>query len=180
MQDPQGAAFRETNVAPNVPGVTPYPPPSIAHPSGPIASQWPATTPRRRRRWPWVVGACLVVLVVGAVIAGMLFGRKGSQTPHDAAQKFWTALVHHDTKTAQKYVCAKKDLTGAASFKQAVNDLTWFSIGPESGSGNERTYPVTLHLSANSQTEDGVLQTTVTKDAGQWFVCDLGNFVPSN
>jgi hypothetical protein len=107
------------------------------------------------------------------IVVGLVFGRKGSGDPHTAADKFWHALSQHDVKQAQKYVCSKKDLTSSAGFTQLVSALTGYDIGAEAGSGNTRTYPVTLHLSLAGQSGDQVVVTTVTKDTGKWYVCDL-------
>ena len=163
-----------------------YPPAGPAQPGGYPPAGYPAgypapgpggfaPPPRKRRKWPWIVAGSVVVVVVALIIVGVVFGRKGSGDPHTAADKFWHALAQHDIKTAQKYVCSGKDLTGDAQFKQLVNALTGYDIGAEAGSGNTRTYPVTLHLSLAGQTGDQVVITTVKKDTGQWYVCDLAN-----
>lgn len=133
-----------------------------------------APPPKKRRKWPWIVAGTVVVIVVALVVVGIVFGRKGSGDPHTAADKFWHALTQHDIKQAEKYVCSKKNLTGTAGVKQLVDALTGYDIGAESGSGNSRTYPVTAHLSLAGQTTDQVFVTTVTKDTGKWYVCDLG------
>jgi hypothetical protein len=131
--------------------------------------------PKKRRKWPWIVAGTVVVIVAALVIVGLVFGRKGSGDPHTAADKFWHALAQHDIKQAEKYVCSNKNLTGSPQFKQLVNALTGYDIGAESGSGSSRTYPVTLHLSLAGQTGDQVVVTTVHKDTGKWYVCNLAN-----
>lgn len=163
---------------PNQPGYPP--PPNAGYPAQAGYGTYPppgpggyAAPPKKRRKWPWIVAGTVVVVVVALIIVGVVFGRKGSGDPHTAADKFWHALSQHDIKQAEKYVCSKKNLTSNTGFKELVSALTSYDIGAESGSGNTRTYPVTLHLSLAGQTGDQVVVTTVTKDTGKWYVCDL-------
>jgi hypothetical protein len=128
---------------------------------------------KKRRKWPWIVGGIAVVVIVALVIVGAVFGRSGSDDPHSAVQKFWSALVANDTKKAEKYVCSNKNLTDNANFKQLVDALTGFDIGAESGSGNTREYPVTVHLTVAGESGDQIVTTTVKKSTGEWYVCDL-------
>ena len=100
---------------------------------------------------------------------------EGSKDPKQAVDKFWTALVAHDTKKAEKYVCNGKDLTGKndTEFKQLVDALTGYSVGPEAGSGSSRTYPVTVKVTVSGVDQQLVITTTVKKQTGKWYVCDL-------
>ncbi|HJQ42246.1 MAG TPA: hypothetical protein VJ831_04110 [Jatrophihabitantaceae bacterium] len=129
---------------------------------------------RKRKKWPWIVGSIVVVLVVLGII-GVVFGRTGSGDPHTATKRFWDALVQHDTKKAEKYVCSSKNLTDNEGFTTLVNGLTGYDIGAEQGSGNTRKYPVDAHLSLNGQPTDLTIITTVKKSSGKWYVCDLDN-----
>jgi hypothetical protein len=157
---------------PGPPGYPQQPPGYGTYPPGPAGY---APPPKKRRKWPWIVAGTVLLVVVVLVVVGLVFGRKGSGDPHTAADKFWHALTQHDTKQAEKYVCANKNLTGNTQFKALVTALTGYDIGAESGSGNTRLYPVTLHLSQSGQTGNLVVITTVTKDTDKWYVCNLAN-----
>jgi hypothetical protein len=148
-------------------GQSGYPP--AYPPAGPMGAPT-----RKRKKWPWILGVIVVILIVLGVI-GIVFGRTGSGDPHTATQKFWNALVQHDTGKAEKYVCSNKNLTDNGTFKTIVDNLTGFDIGAESGSGNTRKYPVTAHLTLSGQPTDLTIITTVTKNSGKWYVCDLSN-----
>lgn len=162
---------------PQAPGAYPpggYPPPAPGYgpPPGypPPYGEYPP--PRRRRRWPWIVGGTVLVIVVALVIIGVVFGRKGSGDPHTAVDKFWSAVAAHDRAKAEKYVCNGKNLKGS-DIDQFVNEVQSYEIGPESGSGNTRIYPVTVHLTLNGQPEAPVIDTTAKKSAGKWYVCNV-------
>jgi hypothetical protein len=114
-------------------------------------------------------------LFVVLLVIGFLFGRTGSSDPRTATQRFWDALVQHDTKKAEKYVCTSRKLTDNTGFKTVVDALQSYSIGDEQGSGGTRTFPVTAHLTLNGQSDDVTIITTVTKSSGKWYVCDLAN-----
>lgn len=148
--------------AANAPG---YGPPGYPPPYGEYAP------PRKRRRWPWYVGGAVLLVVVALVIVGVVFGRKGSSDPHTAVDRFWTAVVAHDRAKAETYVCNGKKLT--SGIDQFINEVQSYQIGPESGSGNTRVYPVTVHLTLNGQVGEPVIDTTAKKSAGKWYVCNI-------
>jgi hypothetical protein len=148
--------------------------PEAADPFGAPAATISEPPKKKRKKWKWITGSLVVVLAI-LVVVGLVFGRKGSDTPHDAVNKFWTALTKHDIKKAQTYACSQKDLSSDKDFKAGVDALASFSIGAESGSGGKRTYPVTIHSNDGSA---GIITTTATKSAGEWYVCDLGAVQP--
>jgi hypothetical protein len=124
---------------------------------------------KKRRRWPWSVGGTALAVVVALVIVGVVFGRKGSGDPHTAVDRFWSAVAQHDRSKAEKYLCNGKNFRGS-EMDQFVQQVQGYEIGPESGSGGKRVYPVTVHL---TQGNDRTFDTTVRKSAGKWYVCDL-------
>ncbi|MDT4893364.1 MAG: hypothetical protein QOE97_2399 [Pseudonocardiales bacterium] len=150
------------------------PPDAFGYPAPYPAGGYLDAPKKKRRKWPWIVGVVAVIAVV-LVVVGVIVGRKGSGDPHTAADRFWSALVQHDTKAAAKYVCSNKNLTNSAGFLRLVSDLRGYDIGSEAGTGNTRTFPVTAHLTENGQSADLVIVTTVTKKTGEWYVCDLQN-----
>ena len=158
---------------PPPPGYPAAPPPGYPTPPGYGAYGEPPK--KKRRRWPWIVLAVVVVLVGTLIVIGLVFGREGSGTPKEAVDKFWTALVAHDTGKAENYVCTGKDLTGKndTAFQQLVDNLAGYDVGPEAGSGGERTFPVTVHLTPTEGAQDLIITTTVKKQTGKWYVCDL-------
>ena len=151
-----------------------YPPPQPPNYGQQYPPQWtPQVPPKpKRRRWPWIVGGTVLVIVVALVIIGVVFGRKGSGDPHTAVDKFWGAVAQHDRAKAEKYVCNGKNLKGS-DIDQFINEVQSYEIGPESGSGNTRIYPVTVHLTLNGQPEAPVIDTTAKKSAGKWYVCNV-------
>jgi hypothetical protein len=113
------------------------------------------------------------VLVVAVVLISVFNGRTGSSDPHTAVDRFWGALVQHDQKKAEKYVCGNKKLTKSATFTQLVDELVGYDIGPESGTGGKRVFPVTLRGNVNGLLRESIVDTTATRSAGKWYVCDL-------
>lgn len=184
---PPAGAYPPAGSNPPPPGGYPqggYPPGGYAQqpggypPAAPAYGAYPPgppeyAPPKKRRRWPWIVGGTVLVVVVALVIVGIVFGRTGSSDPHTAVDRFWSALAQHDQKKAEQYVCSNKNLKANANFTQLVDGLHGYDIGSESGSGGKRVYPVTAHLTINGQTGDLTIDTTVTKSAGKWYVCDL-------
>jgi hypothetical protein len=129
---------------------------------------------RRRRKWPWIVAAIVVVVIAAAIVIGFVFGRKGSGSPRQAAERFWSAVAAHDLNKAEQYACSSKRVSRDADFKQFTNAVTGFDLGTESGTGNRRIIPVTVHLNLAGDSPNVTVQTTLTKSTGQWYVCDLG------
>jgi len=153
------------------PGYAAAPPPGYPAPPGyPPMGAFPP--PRRRRRWPWIVSGIVVVLIVVGVVAAALNGRTGSNDPHTAAQRLWSALSTHDVNKAQKYVCPKKQLKGN-DYQSLANAITGYDLGPESGSGDTRHIAVTVHVSLGGAADSRLIDTVVQKDRGEWYVCDV-------
>jgi hypothetical protein len=161
-------------------------PPGPGYPAAPIPGYGPAQAypgapagmyapPKKRRKWPWIVGGIVVVVIAALVIVGVFFGRTGSGDPRTAVDKFWSALAQHDRGKAEQYVCSNKNLTKSAGFTELINDLNGYTIGPESGSGGTRVFPVTAHVTVAAQNGDITIDTTVKRSAGKWYVCDLAN-----
>jgi hypothetical protein len=154
--------------------------PAYPAPPAPIPPGFAGTPqPRRRRKWPWITLSIVVVIVAVAIIIGFVFGRTGSGSPQQAAQRFWSAVAAHDLNKAQKYACSSKRVSRDADFKTFTNAVTGFQLGSESGSGSSRLIPVTVHLTLAGEPGDVVVPTTLTKSTGQWYVCDLGTATPA-
>jgi flagellar basal body-associated protein FliL len=169
---PPGAVRTDSPAAPAywAPTAPAYPVPPAPIPPGFVG----APQPRRRRKWPWITAAVVIVIIVAAIVIGFVFGRKGSGSPQQAAQRFWSAVAAHDLNKAEQYACNTKRVSRDAEFRQFTNAVTGFDLGTESGTGNRRVIPVTVHLSLAGEQPNVVVQTTLTKSTGQWYVCDLG------
>jgi hypothetical protein len=157
------------------PGYGTPPPPGFVPPFGyPAPPGYPAygqLPPKKRRRWPWIVFTAVLVLVVVLVIVGVMFGREGSDNPKEAVSRFWAAAASHDLDKTERLLCPGKKLPD--TFREAAASITSYSIGPESGSGSTRNFPVTVQLTYDGSPSTLIITTVVKKQTGKWYVCDF-------
>jgi hypothetical protein len=174
---------------PAAPPPPPPPPPAAPPPAAPAGfpapPAWGAPPPpggavptaRRRRRWPWVLGALLAVIVALAVTGTLLFVQK-IKPPIDAANDYLGELVDRDYEAAFDRLCEQdqadsspesfeRDMTG----DNALDDIESFEVNPfdVDVDGDRATVAVDIN-SPDFDIED-VLDLRLQKEDGDWRPC---------
>jgi hypothetical protein len=133
----------------------------------------PGTRPRRRRRWPWVLGGLLATIVVLTVTGIVLFVQK-IKPPIDATNDFLAALDTREFDDAYSQMCdrARRELT--------PDDLQSLYFGPENIAGYE-VNPFDVDIDGSRATvgfdtdvldDDQKFELRLRKENGDWRPCE--------
>lgn len=135
----------------------------------------PATRPRRRRRWPWVLGALLGAIVLLTVTGIVLFVQK-IKPPIDAANEFLAAIEASDFEDAHSQLCdADRRDTDAVD----LEDFLPIYFGPGFVSDYE-VNPFDVDVDGNRATvgfdadgldDDEKYELPLRKEGGDWRPC---------
>ena len=178
---------------PSQPGwAAPTPPPSAgapdppAPPNPPAAPQWsaqasppgwgappppgPADRTRRRRRWPWVLGAVLGTIVVLAISGTVLFVQK-VKPPIDAANEFLDEVEAGNLDAAIELLCSedRENVDEDDLFLGAFASLDDFEVNPfDVDIDGDRA---TVAFDADGLGDDRVIELPLRKENGDWRPC---------
>ncbi len=151
---------------------------ATARPSFAEAPRYVARPPKHGRWFSWLVGACVLLLAAGAVVAYLLLrGASGAQTPQEAAETFRDALVNGDcdglTKASTDEFAGSLPCDGGSSglmisalsvLNVEAGDVTITDSQPTSATAS---FPVTV------QGTRVVLSLDLTQSDGVWRVSGL-------
>lgn len=163
--------------APTPPPPAPPPPPPVA-PAGfpappaygtPFPSGATTAPTRRRRRWPWVLGALLAVIVVLGVTGAVLFVQK-IKPPIDAANAFLSDVDDGDFAAAFDQVCARdQDLLDEDDVGGVYRFFDDFEVNPfDVDVDGDRA---TVGFDADGLDSDEKLELPLREEDGEWRPC---------
>jgi hypothetical protein len=156
----------------------PTPPPAApAAPAGfpappaygtPFGTAGTATT-RRRRRWPWVLGALLAAIVVLGVTGTVLFVQK-IKPPIDAANEFLSDVDDGDSSAAFDQVCSRdRDLLSEEDVVAIFTLYDDFEVNPfDVDIDGDRA---TVGVDADGLDSGEKLELPLRKEGGDWRPC---------
>lgn len=149
----------------------PAPPPWSGPPTG------TEPRPRRRRRWPWVLGGVLVLIIGLGATGGTLFVQK-IKPPIDATNAYLGDLANGDYQSAFDQLCEQSQADGSPElFESDVADddalgaLNSFEVDPFDVSLNGDRATVGVDLSSPGFDIEDVLQLRLRKEGGEWRPC---------
>jgi len=174
-----GGAGREPDA--ERPGwAAPTPPPPAPPPAAPAGFPAPPAygTPfgsgttgstRRRRRWPWVLGALLAAIVVLGVAGTVLFVQK-IKPPIDAANEFLSDVDDDDLAAAFEQMCARdQDLLSEDDIGGIYGFFDDFEVNPfDVDVDGDRA---TVGFDADGLDSGEKLELPLRKEDGEWRPC---------
>ncbi|MGH8986194.1 MAG: hypothetical protein ACRDY6_20310, partial [Acidimicrobiia bacterium] len=124
---------------------------------------------RRRRRWPWVLGALLSTIVILGVSGTVLFVQK-IKPPIDAANAFLGDVDDGDFAAAFDQVCARdQDLLDEEDVGGVYSFFDDFEINPfDVDIDGDRA---TVGFDADGLDSDEKLELPLRKEDGEWRPC---------
>jgi hypothetical protein len=179
---------------PSQPGwAAPTPPPSPEAPDAPAAPTEPAPPrwsaqpppagwgappppgqpdrPRRRRRWPWVLGAVLGAIVILAISGAVLFVQK-VKPPIDAANEFLDEIEAGNLDASIELLCTEdreNNIDEDDLFLGALATLDDFEANPfDVDIDGDRA---TVAFDADGLDDDEVIELPLRKESGDWRPC---------
>ncbi|MGI8795424.1 MAG: Rv0361 family membrane protein [Acidimicrobiia bacterium] len=159
-----------TATTPPAPGAAPTEPVQPA-PPGWGAPPPPGSTdrPRRRRRWPWVLGFVLAAIVILAISDGVLFVQK-VKPPIDAANEFLGEVEADNLDAAIALLCSEDENVDEDDlFLAAIASLDDYDVNPFGVDiDGDRA---TVKFDADGLDEDEVIELPLRKEDGDWRVC---------
>ena len=154
------------------------PPPPGAAPTQPVPPGWGVPPPpglgdgpRRRRRWPWVLGIMLGSIVVLSIGGGVLFVTK-VKPPIDATNEFLAAIENGNFDTAFDSLCeADQDEFSPDSLESlfGLGFLDDYNVNPfDVDITGDRAK---VSFDARGTGDNDYFEITLRKEDGDWRVC---------
>ena len=142
----------------------------------PFGTAGTTATTRRRRRWPWVLGALLAAIVVLGVTGTVLFVQK-IKPPIDAANEFLSDVDDGNFGAAFDQVCAgDQDVLDEEDVGRVYGFFDDFEVNPfDVDVDGDRA---TVGFDADGLDSGEKLELPLRKEDGEWRPCltDLGFF----
>lgn len=151
------------------PGGFPAPPPWTGPPTG------TEPRPRRRRRWPWVLGGVLVLIIGLGATGGTLFVQK-IKPVIDASNEFLGDLDRGNSSSAFDQLCARdrEDLDeGRVERFASLGLFEDYEINPFDVSINGDR--ATVGFDVEGLGRDEKLELPLRKERGDWRPCPTEN-----
>jgi hypothetical protein len=149
------------------PPAAPAPPPGWGAPPPPGAV---TGRPRRRRRWPWVLGGVLGAIAILAISGTVLFVQK-VKPPIDATNDFLDEVEDGNLDAAIDMLCAEDqgnidedDLFLGALATSDDLEVNWFGVDVD---GDRAT----VDLTSDEFDDDTVFELPLRKEDGDWRPC---------
>lgn len=162
----QPAPYPQPSSEPNYPPSQPYQaPPGQPYQQAP--GQYGTAAPRKRRKWPWILGG--IVLLFFVLIGGCtLFVFNLARGPIDGANEWIAVLDEGDFAGAQSTMCrssATEPASLVADFGAGIDDYNLNSVNSTNGS---TSVDGTVTIGGRAR---GITLFMANQD-GNWRVCD--------
>lgn len=172
--------------APPTPPPAPEAPDAPGAPTQPAPPQWGAQPPppgwgtppppaqtgrvRRRRRWPWVLGAVVGAIVILAISGTVLFVQK-IKPPIDAANEFLAEVEAGNLDASIELLCTedRENIDEDDLFLRALAALDDFEANPlDVDIDGDRA---TVGFDADGLGDNRVIELPLRKENGDWRPC---------